>query len=180
MLPSIEMVRDERRTQVAGALAVFAGIAGLFALVVIGTRLSGLAGEFFARIAGIMATPFLMEGSLCVLGFIVVMLLNHWRQRREGDECVYLDEIEDGHADLPAQARWAVYREKPLAPEVPAASDLLEGALAIGDHSAAIEILSTMSDAERHQPETMRQRIALARATGKEDLARRLEAEMAG
>ena len=119
-----------------------------------------------------------MEGTLCVLGFIVVMLLNYWRQMREGDECVYLEEVKDSPADIPEQARWAVYRNKPLEPENPAASDLLEGAVAIGDHAAAVEILATMSEAERHQPEVMQQRIALARATGREDLAKRLEAEL--
>ncbi len=97
---------------------------------------------------------------------------------REGDEFVYLDEVKDGPLNLPEQARWAVYRDKPLEPENPPASDLLEGAVAIGDHGAAVEILAAMSEAERHQPEIMRQRIALARATGKEDLAKRLEAEL--
>jgi hypothetical protein len=44
---------------------------------------------------GIVTTPFLLEGSMIILGFILVILINHWRQRREGDELVYLDEAKD-------------------------------------------------------------------------------------
>jgi len=56
---------------------------------------------------------------------------------------------------------------------------MLEGAVAIGDHQSAIEILESMDEAALHRPEVMRQRIALAKATGKDELARRLEAELA-
>ncbi|MCW1923811.1 hypothetical protein OKA05_14685 [Luteolibacter arcticus] len=117
---------------------------------------------------------------LCfILGFIVVVWLNHWRRKHEGDELVYLEQVKNGPKDLPGHARWAIYRNKPLDAAPPPASDLLEGAVAIGDHESAIEILESMSDEERHRPEVMQQRITLAKATGKEELARRLEAELA-
>lgn len=174
------MARDERKRQVVTGIAVIVGVGALFLLLVVATGLPGVAGEFFARIAGIVTTPFLLEGTLAILGLILVILINHWRQRREGDEFVYLDEMKDAPKDLPDQARWAVYRDKPLEADNPAQSDLLEGAVAIGDHESAIEILESMSDEERHRPEVMRQRIELAKATGKDELARRLEAELAG
>jgi hypothetical protein len=174
------MARDERKRQVITGALVIAGVWGLFLLVVMATGLPGLAGEFFARIAGIVTTPFLMETSLIILGFILVIVINHWRHRREGDELVYLDEVKDAPKEVPDQARWAIYRDKPLEAGNPALADLLEGAVAIGDHESAIEILKAMSDEERHRPEVMRQRIALAKATGKDELARRLEAELAG
>ncbi|WP_193211547.1 hypothetical protein [Luteolibacter marinus] len=174
------MARNERARQVAVSIMILGGIAGIFVLVVLGRHLPGLPGEFFARVAGVITTPFLMEASVCFLGLIIVMLLNHWRRVRDGDELVYLDEIEDAPDDLPPSAKWAVYREQPLAPENPTAADLLEGALAIGDHESAIEALASMDDTERHQPEIMKLRIALAKATGKEELARRLESELAG
>ncbi len=174
------MARDERIRQAAAGIAVVAGIGGLFLLLVMAANLPGLAGEFFSRIMGIVTTPFLLEASLAVLGLVLVIAINHWRQRREGDELVYLDEVRGAPDELPEQARWAVYRQQPLDPENPGPADLLEGALAIGDHETAVEVLADMSDEERHRPEVMRLRIELAKATGKEELARRLELEMAG
>jgi ABC-type amino acid transport system permease subunit len=173
------MARSERTRQVTIGALVIAGVWGLFLLLVMATGLPGLAGEFFARIAAIVTTPFLMEASVIILGFILVLLINHWRRHREGDELVYLDEVEDAPKAMPDQARWAIYRDKPLDAGDPVPADLLEGAVAIGDHESAIEILDSMSDEERHRPEVMRQRIALAKATGKDELARRLEAELA-
>jgi hypothetical protein len=173
------MVHDERKQQVVAGLGVLAGVAGLILLIAFGRFLPGLGGEFFARILGIITTPFLMETSFCILGFVLVMTLNIWRQRRDGDELVYLEEVTDAPASLPDQARWAVYREQPLEASPPAAADLLEGALAIGDHASAVEILAAMDETDRRRPAIMRQRIALARTTGKDELARRLEAELA-
>lgn len=156
------------------AVAALGGVAGVILLLAFGRYLPGVAGEFFARVLGIVSTPFLMEASLCILGFLLVITLNQWRQHREGDELVYLDEVEDAPTDMPAQARWALYQKPPLEPgDVPAA-DLLEGAMAIGDHESAAEILAGMSDAERREPEVLKLRILLAEATGKTELAGRL------
>ena len=173
------MVRDERKIQVTTAALVILGMAGFFLLLVMATGLPGLAGEFFAKVMGLITTPFILEASVIIFGFILVISLNLWRQHREGDEFVYLDEIKDAPKELPAQARWAIYKNKPLEGASPAPADLLEGAVAIGDHDSAVEILDSMSDEERHRPDVMRQRIALAKATGKDELARRLEAELA-
>lgn len=170
-----EMVRDERWKQVGAGLAVLAGITGLLLMLVFGRHLPGVAGEFFARVLGLVTTPFILETTLCILGFVVVMTLNHWRQVRDGDELVYLDQVKDAPADMPGQARWAVYQGEPLEPGTVEATDLLEGAIAIGDHEAALQILSSMSDAERTAPAVLKLRIALAEATGKTELARHLK-----
>lgn len=173
------MVRDERKQQVIVGFCVVAGVAGLILLIAWARFLPGVGGEFFGRILGIISTPFLMEASFCVLGLVLVMALNIWRQRRDGDELVYLEEVRDAPADLPDQARRALYQNAPLEAAPPEAATLLEEALAIGDHTSAVEILESMGDSERRRPGTLRLRIALARATGKLDLARRLEDELA-
>ena len=172
------MVRDERRQQVLAGIGILAGVAGLILLIAYARFLPGVGGEFFARVLGIITTPFLMETSFFILGLMLVMGLNLWRQRRDGDELVYLEEVKDAPASLPDQARWAVYQEPPLNAETPAAADLLEGAVAIGDHESAVALLATMDDDQRKLPAVMRQRIRLARATGKDELARRLECEL--
>ena len=173
------MERDERKQQVLVGFCVVAGVAGLILLIAWARFLPGVGGEFFGRILGIISTPFLMEASFCVLGLVVVMALNIWRQRRDGDELVYLEEVKDAPSNLPDRVKWAVYEKEPLEAGPPAASVLLEGALSIGDHASAVEILEAMDDSERCEPATMRHRIELAKATGKDDLARRLEAELA-
>ena len=172
------MARDERWKQVGAGLAILFGVTCLGLLLVFGRHLPGLAGEFFARVLGMVTTPFILETTLCVLGFVVVMTLNYWRQWRDGDELVYLDEVENAPASLPDQAKWAVYKDKPLEPGVIAPVDLLEGAIAIGDHEAAIEILTAMSDAERGTAEVMKLRIDLAEASGKSELAAQLRAQL--
>lgn len=173
------MVRDERWKQVGAGLLVLAGVTVFALLLIFGRHLPGVAGEFFARILGLVTTPFILETSLCILGFVVVMTLNYWRQLRDGDELVYLDQVKDAPADLPDQARWAVFKKEPLEPGEVSSGDLLEGALAIGDHEGAVEILTSMSDAERSSPEILKLRITLAEATGKAALAEQLRAQLA-
>lgn len=70
---------------------MIAGVAALILLIASARFLPGVGGEFFGRILGVISTPFLMEASFLVLGFVLVMTINLWRQRREGDEFVELD-----------------------------------------------------------------------------------------
>jgi hypothetical protein len=114
------MEADERPKQVLAGTAVIAGVSGLLLLLALGRFLPGLGGEFFARILGIITTPFLMEVTLFVLGIVLVMTLNHWRQRRDGDELVHLEEITDDSARQSAPACRPDSGE-PLPPEDPTA-----------------------------------------------------------
>ena len=172
------MARDEKWRQVGASVGILAGLSGLFVAVAFGAHLPGVAGEFFARVLGIVTTPFILETTLCILGFVIVLTLNQWRQLREGDEFVYLEQVNDNAAELPDQARWAVYPAKPLEPGAISRTDLLEGALSIGDHAEAISLLESMSDAERSRPEVIRLRVNLAEATGKTELARELQGKL--
>jgi hypothetical protein len=174
------MARDERKRQILAGWSVLFCLGLFFVMLLPLSFLPGVIGEFFTRIVGVLSTTFLMEASLAILGFLVVILLNLWRQKRDGDELVYLDEVTGAPKDLPDQASWAIYTGKPLDPEVPSKTDLLEGAVGIGDHESAAEILEEMDEQERRSPEVLRQRIALAKATGKAELARRLESELSG
>lgn len=157
----------------AGALLLLVLV--MFALW-LGPRLPGLPGEFFASVAGLVTTPFLMEASFLGFGLLVVFALNHWRRKREGDEFVYLEQAEGpGSEKLPAAARSVVYREAPEEPEQPDPLSRAEGALAIGDCDEAARLLAETDADILASPRGRSLRIALARATGREDLARRLE-----
>lgn len=177
----MDQAHDDRRKQIA----IGAGILIAFTLVILtallGWRyLPGFLGEWVGAVVGIMSTPFFLEGSFIVLGFMTVVFLNSWRRHKEGEECVYLDVVDDPQApaNLPDQAKWAVYREKPLAGTEPSLLDQAEGAFAIGDHEAAAEAIAAMDAIELKQPETLRLRLELARATGREDLVKELEREI--
>jgi hypothetical protein len=53
-----------------------------------------------------------------------------------------------------------------------------EGALAIGDHETAAQVIAAMPETELGRPEVLALRVDLARATGKVELAARLESEL--
>jgi hypothetical protein len=129
---------------------------------------------------GIVTTPFFMEASFAILGLVIVISLNHWRQHKDGDELVYLEQVAgpDVPVDLPEHAKWALYRDKPLDAEAPTLLAQAEGAFAIGDYPAAAEWIGEMGHDELKLPETLRLRLDLATATGRTDLARQLEDEI--
>ncbi|WP_338289325.1 hypothetical protein [Luteolibacter sp. LG18] len=172
------MPRDERFKQVMIAAGILACVLVVSLAIRAASFLPGLAGEFFGMITGVLSTPVFLEISFFCIGFLIVLALNHWRMKKEGDEFVYLDQIQEPEAkDLPDQAKWAIYKTEPLPGEEPSLLVQAEGALAIGDFQAAADAVAAMDDAELHLPETKALRIRLARASGKDDLARRLEAE---
>jgi len=183
MLPQ-EMIklRDERVKQVAIGASILLALTVAVPSLLLGWRqLPGLVGEWVGTIIGIMTTPFFMESTFAILGLVIVITLNSWRQRKDGDEFVYLEQVSgpDVPEHLPDHAKWAIYREKPLEREGPSLLEQAEGALAIGDYTAAGEWIGAMKTSELTQPETLRLRLELAKATGKTDLAASLEQELA-
>ncbi|MGC4016713.1 MAG: hypothetical protein QM755_19695 [Luteolibacter sp.] len=171
------MIRNERLRQVVAAAAILGGVLVLTLGVRAASFLPGIVGEFFGMVTGILSTPVFLEISFFCMGLMIVLALNHWRMKKEGDEFVYLDQIPEPEASqLPDQAKWAIYKTEPLTGEEPSLLVQAEGALEIGDLQAAADAVAAMDEKELHQPETTALRIRLARATGKEDLARKLEA----
>ncbi len=166
-------------------IAIGAGLLMLLAALVCGALigwgyLPGLLGEWIGTMIGVMTTPFFLEASFVIIGFTIVIAINHWRQTRDGEEFVYLEQIKsaDVPKGMPDQAQWAVYREKPLAGEVPALREQAEGALAIGDLESAAELIGAMPEADLKLPEILALRLDLAKASGKRELAAELEKEL--
>ena len=177
----MERIRDDRVKQVV----IGAGILITLSVVVPGTLigwhyLPGVLGEWIGMMVGLMTTPFIMESSFIILGLVIVIGLNYLRITKEGDEFVYLEQVAgpDLPKDLPDQAKWAVYLEKPLTAETPSPLAMADGALAIGDYPTATEWLGTMNQDELKRPATLRLRLELARATGKNELVARLEKDL--
>ncbi len=172
---------ENRLKQVAVGAGILGLLTALFCGALIGRHyMPGLLGEWIGMMVGVMTTPFFLEGSFLIIGLTVVVTINHWRQKREGDDLVYLEQVEetDVTGGMPESARWAVYREKPLDGEEPPLLVQAEGALAIGDWESAAEAISAMTAEELKRPETLALRLGLARATGRGDLAGELEMEL--
>lgn len=172
---------DNRLKQIALGSGVVLALAVLVCATLYGWRyLPGFLGEWVGTMIGAMTTPFLLEASFLVIGLCIVVWLNHWRRQKAGDELVFLEQVEvaDVSDGLPDHAKWAVYREKPLAGETPSLLARAEGAMAIGDHAAAAECIAAMDGEELRRMETLTLRLELAKATGKAALALELEGEI--
>jgi hypothetical protein len=168
---------DERRSQILACAAILLTLTLAMSGLLMGWRhLPGLLGEWTGFIVGIMTSPFFMEASFAVIGLTIVLAVNHWRERKAGDELMYLEQVEDA-AGLPEHAAWALYRD-PLAGEVPPLLVQAEGALAIGDHETAAECLAAMPEEDLKRADVLKVRMDLARATGRSELADRLENEL--
>ena len=174
-------LQDERVKQVA----IGAGILVLLTVVVTGLLISwhmipGLLGEWIGTMMGAITTPFIMESFFAILGLVIVITLNVWRRRKDGDDFVYLEQVTGPEVpgNLPDHAKWAVYHKKPLEGEGPTLLAQAEGALAIGDYLTSTERIGAMDYETLKQPETLRLRLELAKATGRTDLVKLLEVEI--
>ena len=169
---------DDRRRQIAAGAGILLLITVLVCVALIGWRyMPGILGEWLGTMIGVVTTPFFLELSFAVLGLTVVLMLNHWRQKRTGDELMYLEQV-DEPGNLPDHARWAVFREPPLPGEAPSLLVQADGALVIGDYQTAADCLAAMPEDQLKQPEALALRLQLARATGKLDLAEKLEIQL--
>lgn len=177
----MERPRDERVKQVVIAASILLSIAVIMPTALLGWRsLPGLLGEWAGMVVGLMTTPFFMEATFVILGFVTVITLNTIRQRREGDDFVYLEQVTgpDVPSDLPDHAKWAIYKEMPLQAQELTPLARAEGAISIGDLEAASGWLARLNHDELQRPDALEIRLQLARASGLHDLASELEAKI--
>ncbi len=181
LTPEMERTKDERVKQVAIGVSILVVLTVVVTGLLMGWRLlPGLLGEWVGTMMGILTTPFFMEASFTILGLVTVISLNHWRQRKDGDDFVYLEQVAGPQVpkDLPEHAKFAVYRDKPLDGEEPSLLAQAQGAFAIGDYPATSQWISAMDHDELKQLQALRLRLDLAKATGRDDVVKQLEAEL--
>jgi len=170
-----------RRRQVAVTVVILSGVLLLLVgLLIVGRLIPGFVGEYLAWISGVLTTPFLLEATFIILGLVIVVALNLWRQKRDGDEFVYIDQVDgpDVPEDLPDHARFVVQGDKLAKCEEPALLTRAEGAVAVADYEQAAALIAAMTPDELRQPAALRLRLDLARATGRTERAERLEREI--
>lgn len=90
-----------------GWLAATAWSAAVISVIVLVLWLSPtareVAGETALMLFQILTAPFILEASLALLGLCIVLVINQYRQQRDGDEWVYLQKHEPPAAQ-PADA----------------------------------------------------------------------------
>ena len=74
-----------------GAMILLVVMVGFVTLLLSWRKIPGLLGETVGKMVGIMSTPFFMEASFVILGFLIVVSLNTWRRHKEGDEFVSIE-----------------------------------------------------------------------------------------
>ena len=94
---------EQKRALLIGFGLILAASAILL-LIWLGMFLPGFAGEVFRKLAGMMWTPIIIDCSLFLLGIILVLSLNWFIRSRQGDEYVYLEQVNDPPEGLPDRA----------------------------------------------------------------------------
>ncbi|MGD7651601.1 MAG: hypothetical protein ACQCXQ_00200 [Verrucomicrobiales bacterium] len=169
---------DGRVRQVVSGILILVVLTLVVVGVLLGGRLiPGLLGEWIGTMVGVVTTPVFLEISFVILGFTIVLVINSVRRKREGEELVYLEQV-DG-VELPEHAKWAVYRDEPLAGEEPELIELAEGAMELGDLTEVADYLARMPESELEGVRALELRVKLAEASGMPELAERLAAELA-
>lgn len=89
----IRWLRADRRVRVVIFVAaiLFALSLTTSALICISPVLPGVFGDWLRTIVGFMSTPFILEGSFIFIGLVIVVLINHYRRLRDGDDFVELE-----------------------------------------------------------------------------------------
>lgn len=89
-----EAAGEKQMKQIVAGAGILLLLSLIVGVVVIGAHfVPGVVGEWISMMVGLMTTPVFLEISGLLFGFITVLAINHWRQKRDGEELVYLDEV---------------------------------------------------------------------------------------
>jgi uncharacterized membrane protein len=125
-------------------------------------------------IAGALATPFILETSLFLIGLVLVIALNQWRMQKDGDGWVYLAQTEPDPASVEAGAETPAKRLEGIiltaAPDarinLEARLSIVEGFLDLGLPEEAQEHLKLLSADEQKDPRAVAVKDKLAANNG--------------
>ena len=155
----------EQRTALRVGSFMLLGFAGFIVTIWVCCYLPGVLGRTFSIITGFLWTPTIMEPSLFLLAFMSILVLNHHRRKKAGDELVYLETIDGPEAStLPAHSRSAVFAEKPQPLSGEEIVATIEGAAAIGDHKETLRLMLQLPPELLESEEILAVRLQLAQA----------------
>ena len=139
-----------------------------------------IARNFLRGLVGFFTTPFILETSLVLLGFSLVVLLNHWRRKKDGDGWVYLAEDDPRTRDGQEPGRHdAVFANPPADEPAELEIEVIEGLLDLGSWDEAGQRLLALPEADYESPRALCARARLAEGLGRSgqaaDLRKRAE-----
>lgn len=86
---SKQSTNENRGKQVAvGGVIIFSLMSVVICFLAFWRYIPGWVGESVGKVAGIISTPFFMEASFILMGLGIVVLLNSWRRKKDGDDFV--------------------------------------------------------------------------------------------
>lgn len=123
-------------------------------------------------IAGTVASPFILEATVALVGLVLVLTYNQWRMQKEGDGWVYLAQTEPDQASLEAGAQTPPQRlEGVILPTAPNGATGLEAKLAIAEGylelgltQDALAHLEMLSVEEKQDPRVIAARAKIPQA----------------
>lgn len=91
-LPHTPEEKDPRARQVVVAVLILASLAAMIVVALtMWHRLPEVWADWVGTMVGIMSTPFFLEASFIFIGLTIVVAINHWRQKRAGDDFVEVE-----------------------------------------------------------------------------------------
>lgn len=155
----------EQRTALKVGGLILLSFAGFIIFVWACGYLPGYLGRTFSLITGFLWTPLVMEPSLFLLALMAVLVLNHHRRKKEGDELVYLETVDGPDSkNLPAHSRSATFVEKPQPPTGDELVATIEGTAEIGDHKEVLRLLMQLPNELLECEKILAVRLQLAHA----------------
>jgi hypothetical protein len=86
---------EGRAKQVAvGAVIMFVIFGSVISLISLWRCIPGWIGECIGMFAGLISSPFILEGFFVIMGFFLVLFLNSWRRKMRGGDFVEFDASE--------------------------------------------------------------------------------------
>lgn len=134
------------------------------AILVYAWTTSEIARELLSKsvmtLAGTVASPFILEATVALVGLVIVLTYNQWRIQKEGDGWVYLAQTEPDQASVEAGAQTPPQRLNgvilPTAPDgatgLEARIAIVEGYLELGLRQDALTHLQMLSVEEQQDP----------------------------
>lgn len=168
------MFTPEQKRALLTGFGLITAAALVVILIWLGSYLPGFAGEVFSMFAGLMWTPLVLDASIFLVGFILILSINNFVRARDGDEFVYLEQVEGPPEGLPEEARSAVFRDAPEPQGLEPSLAAIEGALELNDLSEATTLLFELPANHLEDPEVLALRVRLARMKSHHDKAAEL------
>ena len=83
---------NERAKSIILGSVLLMAVGLVFSAILVTWRLlPEVLADWIGTMVGIMTTPFFLEASFIFIGLTIVVAINHWRQKRDGDDFVEIE-----------------------------------------------------------------------------------------